>query len=815
MPTEEDDLYNGYDNSSPIGTSVAAVGAGTFQSDSPFSASAASAAPPGTASTRMGTAMRTGTAGSDGTTRPMTSNRGAGFSSNPRGRFDPLSQGKSALGSGTGSSLLPKKQEPSSEEVARGLEEKVHELLEASVLLVKDGSTQPGLEKALEARKKERTLANFRSNAGQADSHPPELGFAVEVQLASCYAANKLWTEALDLYSTLVKNSKGLPLQTSKFRVNMGNVYFEQGKYPSAIKQYRMALDALPPTAAYQRSRLMTNIGLAFVQMGQYADAASTFESALDMAPDHQAAFNLLVCCYALGDKEGMMAAFQRLLTVPGLAEAKALQEEEDEAQEEEDASKLRDSIASMKWLQKHEGAAWAGSRAGDPIKQHKLQQAASIKKSVLTAAQLLSEGATGQQAGGFAAGFDWAAEQLRQAGYEQLAAEVLLAKASRHLSAKEVDAAAAVYKGFERRGAAGMPAAAATNLSFLYLLEGDLTAAAHYTDLALKADRYNAQAHVNRGVVLLEAGSLEEALQAFSDAAAIQPLNVQALYNLGVVNLRLGDPEAALQPLKKLHTLLPDQPEVAHCLALAADMSGDSAAAIRWLEVLTSLVPHDPGVLCKLGAIYHRLEEEARSLGYYQEAHRVWPVNLDVISWLGAFHVRNEVYERALPYFELAAAIQPQEVKWSLMVASCHRRIGAFDQARERYQSIVAAHPGNVEALRYLVALCQQSGRAADAQRYGPLLRRAEVTEAAAAAAAAEQAQAPGANQQPRSGTGSDPGQAQYAAAAAHQNVINLDSHLAAKAGRPTGGAPAGRKAAGADDDWGEEPLGDDLLPM
>lgn len=67
---------------------------------------------------------------------------------------------------------------------------------------------------------------------------------------------------------------------------------------------------------------------------------------------------------------------------------------------------------------------------------------------------------------------------------------QVLLAKASRHLAAKEVDAAAAVYKDFERRGAAGIPAAAATNLSFLYLLEGDLTAAAHYTDLALKADR-------------------------------------------------------------------------------------------------------------------------------------------------------------------------------------------------------------------------------------------------------------------------------------------------------------------------------------
>lgn len=45
---------------------------------------------------------------------------------------------------------------------------------------------------------------------------------------------------------------------------------------------------------------------------------------------------------------------------------------------------------------------------------------------------------------------------------------------------------------------------------------------------------RYNAQAHVNRGVVLLEAGNLEDARQAFCDAAAIQPLCVQALYNLG-----------------------------------------------------------------------------------------------------------------------------------------------------------------------------------------------------------------------------------------------------------------------------------------
>lgn len=44
--------------------------------------------------------------------------------------------------------------------------------------------------------------------------------------------------------------------------------------------------------------------------------------------------------------------------------------------------------------------------------------------RSVLTAAQLLSEGMASSPKG-FAVGFDWAAEQLRQAGFEQLAAEV------------------------------------------------------------------------------------------------------------------------------------------------------------------------------------------------------------------------------------------------------------------------------------------------------------------------------------------------------------------------------------------------------
>eukprot|EP00882_Tetradesmus_deserticola_P025004 GHRQ01027400.1.p2 GENE.GHRQ01027400.1~~GHRQ01027400.1.p2 ORF type:complete len:109 (-),score=46.64 GHRQ01027400.1:542-868(-) len=77
--------------------------------------------------------------------RPMTSNRGAGFSSNPKGRFDPFGQANKGLASAGGSSsLLPRKQAASTEEVARGMEKKVHEVLEASVLLSQQGGAQAG-----------------------------------------------------------------------------------------------------------------------------------------------------------------------------------------------------------------------------------------------------------------------------------------------------------------------------------------------------------------------------------------------------------------------------------------------------------------------------------------------------------------------------------------------------------------------------------------------------------------------------------------------------------------------------------------------
>lgn len=187
------------------------------------------------------------------------------------------------------------------------------------------------------------------------------------------------------------------------------------------------------------------------------------------------------------------------------------------------------------------------------------------------------------------------------------------------------------------------------------------------------------------------------------------------------------------------------------------------------------------------------------------QESHRVFPVNMDVISWLGAYHVKSEVYEKAIPYFDLASRIQPQEVKWGLMVASCYRRINAYAQALQKYKEIHAIHPDNVECLRYLVHLCTELGRRDDAQDFITKLRKAEKSAMFEATAAATRMQQVAAQQQAADSGAADGG---------GQRFVDDGPDLAG-----TVQMAKGKKVVAKDttehDDWGNEALGDDLLPM
>jgi hypothetical protein len=128
--------------------------------------------------------------------RPMTSVKAAGYSSTGQGSrpvFDPLMQG--ARGPAP---ALQKKTENNPEDMARLMENKVNELLEASAFANAAADYVLALDKAKEAGKKERQLWKHREGANLMDSVNIDLTYSVCFNLAVQYHANKQYSEALN-----------------------------------------------------------------------------------------------------------------------------------------------------------------------------------------------------------------------------------------------------------------------------------------------------------------------------------------------------------------------------------------------------------------------------------------------------------------------------------------------------------------------------------------------------------------------------------------------------------------------------------------
>lgn len=140
----------------------------------------------------------------------MTAVRGAGYSSrrSPSGStiFDPFNQMKSTL-------PFTGKDETSPEAKLKSLERKVNNLLEESIQASDRGEFKLALDKAKQAVAKERSLMkqkqqNSSSGSSSSESMPIslELTFAVLFNLSIQYTRNGMFSDAINILQTIIKN---------------------------------------------------------------------------------------------------------------------------------------------------------------------------------------------------------------------------------------------------------------------------------------------------------------------------------------------------------------------------------------------------------------------------------------------------------------------------------------------------------------------------------------------------------------------------------------------------------------------------------
>lgn len=657
----------------------------------------------GAPASRAGLGTSAGYGGGSGEARPMTSVSGAGYkgsTSKESKVFDPLNIGRGPA------PPLAEKADNSHEDKAKEMEKNVHRLIEASAKSLSEREFQKALEKAKEAGKAERALTKFRENHNLTDQINYDLTYSICVNLANAYFHNKMYEEALNTYQMIVKN-KQYP-QSGRLRVNMGNIYYEQRKYPQAIRMYRMALDQIPSTGKELRFKIIRNIGNAFVKLGQFQDAIENYEAIINGgAADIQAAFNLLLCLYARGDKDKLKKHFLKMLNIPipGMTE-----------EDEEKALELNHHggavlTASGNLAEGDHAAGGSLSDKEDLLKNDLLQRLETSNERVLTSARLIAP--IIDEKNDWITGYKWVIDQLRS-DYDQVLSKFEIDLSMMYMKKRQFEEAIRILKNFEKKDLS-LRAIAATNLSFIYFLEGDYAQAEKHADAAIKSDRYNAKALVNKGNCLLVAGELARAREMFLEAVGVEADCIEAIYNLGLVNLRLGNFPEAQSAFDKLNSSLPSMPEALYQLGSIYERGNTTEEltnAAKTYQLLLNKVPGDPTICCKLGQLFEKLGDDNTACHWHTEAHRNYPVNLNVLSWLGVWYVKREMYEQAIEYFNQAAKVQPSEIKWQLMVTSCYRRLGDLSKAYELYLKIHEDHPDNIEALQYLEALCKDLGR-------------------------------------------------------------------------------------------------------
>lgn len=550
---------------------------------------------------RAGISTSSGRSGSANEGRPMTSVTGAGYNGKS---FDPLNLNKSNF-----ADSADKTEELTPEAKSKSMEKAVMKLLEESAKASVDGNQILALEKAKDANKADKNLNKFQEVNELTEQCNADQSFAVSLNLANIYFQNALCDDALNLFQSMLKG-KQFP-QSAKIRVNMGNMYYQQRKFPMAVKMYRMAIDQVPTTHKSMRGKLKRNIASCFVQLGQYQDAIDNYEDAMLVSADVQTAFNLMVCLFAKGDKDKMRRHFSKMMTMP-VPELVG-----------EDSTDVEDTCDDT---DKH-----------DHLKEYITTKRAYFDEKLLQAARLIAP-AIGDE-DDWVSGYKWLLDQLRTEN-EAVMSKLELDMAIQFMRKGQYERAIDTLKSFEKKDA-GLRAMASINLSFLYFLEGDYTLAERHADIAIKSDRYNAKGLVNKGNCLFMAQDYAQAKEFYLEAVGVEADCLEAMFNLGLVNEKLGSLQEAYGAFDKLHTILPTVHEAIYNVGGIFEKSeerSDLEQAVKTYESLADRLPQDAPLCTKIAQLYERLQDEESACHWQKESHRRDANQLDVISWLGVW---------------------------------------------------------------------------------------------------------------------------------------------------------------------------------
>ena len=231
-------------------------------------------------------------------------------------------------------------------------------------------------------------------------------------------------------------------------------------------------------------------------------------------------------------------------------------------------------------------------------------------------------------------------------------------------------------------------------------------------------------------GELALEQGDLESAAEWF-DRASVDPIvEARALTGLGLVHLEAGRAEDAIQQLTRAMTADPDNTMARHALGNAYRLHGDTSQAARYLREApragnkSSESDDDPFLedVRELRQGHRYFDELAAkaltegnielALGHYQRALSANPDALDVRHNYAILQWRRGAREQSQEQFDVIFQLRPDYVPSHLFLGYELGVAGELDRAEQHIRAAVEADPMNTMAAALLADFLDFSQR-------------------------------------------------------------------------------------------------------
>ena len=292
--------------------------------------------------------------------------------------------------------------------------------------------------------------------------------------------------------------------------------------------------------------------------------------------------------------------------------------------------------------------------------------------------------------------------------------AQQALNVAKQHHMAGEFAQAESIYKKIIRTDP--------RNFEALHLY-GVLSLQAGKTDIAVdliaKAVACNpgiAEAHNNLGLALQGAGRQEDAIESYKKALEINPDYPDAHMKLGNACQALGRLEDAVESYRKAIVINPDFPEAHNNLGFALHGLGLYEEAAASYRQALALVPNYTEAHCNLGIALFKMDMLAEAEASYRQALALNPDYAEAHNNLGQVLHKLWRLDESVDSYRQALALNSAYPEVYSNLGQALKDWGKLDEALDSFQKALEIRPGYAEGHMELGSALQEVGRMEEA---------------------------------------------------------------------------------------------------